>query len=171
LRYIIEGYLALTLESLTVMNKGLYWNTILNIEEALFAIITMIVCGFAPLTITVYFIINFTQFRNQEFLKRFSSVIKDFNYRNKWSAMFISIFCYRRLVMTLIIVFLPSHPYAQIQLITLSCVLVVIIFGYSNVYKTSKNTLLEFFNEATILVCCYHMFCFTDFVEDPTIRY
>jgi hypothetical protein len=73
--------------------------------------------------------------------------------------------------MSLIIVFLPAYPYAQVQLITLSCVFVVIFFGYSNVYKTSKNSLLEFFNEATILVCCYHMSCFTDFVDDPKIRY
>jgi hypothetical protein len=73
--------------------------------------------------------------------------------------------------LSLLIVFLPSYPYSQIQLITLSCVLVVIILGYSNAYQTSKNTLLEFFNEATILLCCYHMFCFTDFVDDPTVRY
>ena len=29
-KYIIEGYLALTLESLTLMNKGLDWTTALN---------------------------------------------------------------------------------------------------------------------------------------------
>ena len=29
-KYIIEGYLALTLESLTLMNKGLDWTTTLN---------------------------------------------------------------------------------------------------------------------------------------------
>jgi hypothetical protein len=73
--------------------------------------------------------------------------------------------------MSLIIVFLPAYPYAQVQLITLSCVFVVIFFGYSNVYQTSRNSILEFFNEATILLCCYHMFCFTDFVDDPTVRY
>jgi valyl-tRNA synthetase len=40
----------------------------------------MIVCGIAPLVITVYFIIYFTQFRNKKFLQRFSSVIEELNY-------------------------------------------------------------------------------------------
>jgi hypothetical protein len=31
--------------------------------------------------------------------------------------------------------------------------------------------MLEFFNEATILLCCYHIFCFTNFVDDPIMRY
>jgi hypothetical protein len=60
----MEGYLTLTLESLTLINKGLDWSTGLNIKQALFAIFTMIVCGIAPLAITLYFIVNFTQFRN-----------------------------------------------------------------------------------------------------------
>jgi hypothetical protein len=34
-----------------------------------------------------------------------------------------------------------------------------------------RNRVLEFFNEAIILLCCYHTFCFTDFVDDPIIRY
>jgi hypothetical protein len=63
------------------MNKGLNWNTNLNIEEAVFVIITMIVCGIAPLAMTVYFIIKFSQFKNKKFLQRFGSIIEDFNYR------------------------------------------------------------------------------------------
>jgi hypothetical protein len=102
---------------------------------------------------------------------RFSSVIGDYNYREKMSSMFISIFCYRRLVEVVLIVFLPSYPYAQVQLMTLSSVLVVIMFGYSNVYLMFRNRILEFFNEAIILFCCYHTFCFTDFVDDPIMRY
>ena len=106
-KFIIEGYIELTLESLILMKKGLNWSTNLDREEAVFVIITMMVCGIAPLAMTVYFIINFTQFRNKIFLKRFSSVIGEFNYRSKWSSIVISIFCYRRLVMSLLIVFLP----------------------------------------------------------------
>ncbi len=34
-----------------------------------------------------------------------------------------------------------------------------------------KSGRTKFFNEATILMSCYHMFCFTDFVDDPTMRY
>ena len=110
-------------------------------------------------------------FRNKKFLRRFGSLVGDFNYRSKWSSMYIFIFCYRRLILVFLIVFLPTHPYAQVQLVTLKCGFLVIFFGYLNVYQTSKNRILEFFNETTIMLCCYHMFCFTDFVDDPTVRY
>jgi hypothetical protein len=45
------------------------------------------------------------------------------------------------------------------------------MFGHSNVYLMLRNRVLEFFNEAIILICCYHTFCFTDFVDDPIMRY
>jgi hypothetical protein len=154
-----------------IINNGLDWSTGLNRNQALFSITTMIVTSIAPLAMSFYFTIRFNLFRKKDFLLRFSSVIGDFNYRQKISSIFISIFCYRRLIMSLLIVFLPSYPYAQAQLMTLSCAVVIILYGYSNVYQTPKMRKLEFFNEATILLCCYHIFCFTDFVDDPTMRY
>ena len=30
---------------------------------------------------------------------------------------------------------------------------------------------MEFFNETTIMLCCYHLFLFTDFVPSPETRY
>jgi hypothetical protein len=59
-RYIIEGYLAFTLESLTLMNKGLDWSNALNVKQDLFAIISLTFCGFVPLAMTLFFIRNFT---------------------------------------------------------------------------------------------------------------
>jgi hypothetical protein len=68
LKFIIEGYLALTLESLKLMNKGFSWGTDLNKKENLFAIAAMSVCGFAPLIMTVCFIFHFSSLRKKEFL-------------------------------------------------------------------------------------------------------
>lgn len=53
----------------------------------------------------------------------------------------------------------------------LTCMLVIILFGYSNVYFLPNDRRLEFFNEATILLCVYHCFVFTDFVAEPETRY
>ena len=47
----------------------------------------------------------------------------------------------------------------------------IIFFGYSNVYKMKKMRRLEFFNEVSIMLCIYHSFLFTDYVDDPLIRY
>lgn len=34
-----------------------------------------------------------------------------------------------------------------------------------------RDRQLEFFNEASILLCVYHLYLFTDFVDNPIIRY
>ena len=104
-------------------------------------------------------------------MSKFNSIIGDFNYRYWLSASFISIFCYRRLIEVLLILFMDSYPYAQVQFMTLSCIFVVILFGYSNTYRMSSARRLEFFNEATIMLCCYHLFLFTDYIDDPELRY
>ncbi len=54
---------------------------------------------------------------------------------------------------------------------TFKCILVVIAFGYSLPYHLKRDQKLEYFNEATILLCVYHEFLFTDFVDDADIRY
>ena len=121
------------------MHQGLDWSNGMNITQAIFAIVTMIICGAAPAGMTFFFTIKIQQFRDKVFLSRFGSIIGDFNFREKMSSVFISIFCYRRLIEVLLIVFVSSYPYAQVQLMTLSCVLAVILFGYSNTYRMSRN--------------------------------
>jgi hypothetical protein len=117
------------------MSHGLDWSNDINRAQALFAIFTMIICGVAPIGMTFFFTIRIQQFRDKVFLSRFGSVIGDFNFREKMSSVFISIFCYRRLIEVVLIVFVSSYPYAQVQLMTLSCVFATILFGYSNAYR------------------------------------
>jgi hypothetical protein len=47
----------------------------------------------------------------------------------------------------------------------------IIFFGYCNVYKMKEMRRLEFYNEFSIMLCIYHSFLFTDYVDDPLIRY
>jgi hypothetical protein len=75
----MEGYIALTLLSLTHLSKDLNWSTDLGIKQNLFAIVTIIVCAIAPIGMTFFFTKNFSQFRDKNFLLRFSSVIGEFN--------------------------------------------------------------------------------------------
>jgi hypothetical protein len=48
---------------------------------------------------------------------------------------------------------------------------VVILFGSINTYTLPRDRRLEYFNEATIMLCVYHYYVFTDFVSDPVARY
>jgi hypothetical protein len=55
---------------------------------------------------------------------------------------------------------------------TISCLTVIIIFGYSQSMNEARDRRLEFFNEATIMCCVYHCIIFTpSYVDDPTVRY
>lgn len=47
----------------------------------------------------------------------------------------------------------------------------MILLGHSNSFWLPSDRRLEFFNEATIMLCVYHCFLLTDFVDDPETRY
>ena len=47
----------------------------------------------------------------------------------------------------------------------------VILIGVSEPFSEKRACFMEFFNEATIMLCCYHLFLFTDFVPSPETRY
>jgi len=52
-----------------------------------------------------------------------------------------------------------------------TCSVVLILFGESRSMNLALDRRIEYFNEATILICTYHLFIFTDFVQDPEPRY
>ncbi len=54
---------------------------------------------------------------------------------------------------------------------TYSCVAVIILFGYSNVFYLPFDRRLELFNEYTVLMCVYNCFLFTEFVPSPGTRF
>jgi hypothetical protein len=56
LRYFIESYFSLSQHSLMLVRSGLNWSNHLNREQAIFAILTLVVCAVAPLVMTVFFI-------------------------------------------------------------------------------------------------------------------
>lgn len=57
------------------------------------------------------------------------------------------------------------------MLMTQTSVVVIIVFGYSNVFYRKKDSHLEFFNEFITLCCVYHYYLFTEFVPNPEVRY
>ena len=49
--------------------------------------------------------------------------------------------------------------------------LVVIVFAYSSVFRRRYYTLNEYFDQFTIMLCTCNYSLFTDYVEDPLMRY
>lgn len=167
LRYIMESYINLTLTTLTFIATTDYWSDNFKITETLFSFVVMFVCVVAPAVISLYFACNIKKFLIPSFKRRFDAVIKNWNWRSAWCSLYFSIFCYRRLIEVILIVFLQNYAFAQLQLMTFSSVMVIITFGSSDAFRLPRDRRLEYFNETTILWCIYHFFCFTDFVEVP----
>jgi len=71
----------------------------------------------------------------------------------------------------LLIVLLGNLPWLQVQLMAFCGMIVVIMFGASQPLKSKTNRRMEFFNESLIMICVYHLFVFTHFVDDPLTRY
>ena len=71
----------------------------------------------------------------------------------------------------MLIVFAGKFTYLQIIVMTYNCLFVVIIFSYKVTFNLSRDQMLEYFNEATILICVYHLFIFTDYVDNVNARF
>jgi hypothetical protein len=104
--YIMESYILLTHKSLISISNGLGWSSWVSTIQSLFSIFTLTICIFAPALMTLYFKVNYKKFRFKTFKLRFASVTSNLNWRVSYSSNFISIFCYRRLVEVLIILYL-----------------------------------------------------------------
>lgn len=74
----------------------------------------LLICTLAPVAMTVYFRRNHKRFRQKAFVKRFGEVVNNLNFRDKNATNYFVIFCYRRLFLVALIVFLQDYPYAQI---------------------------------------------------------
>lgn len=92
------------------------------------------------------------------------------NFRNKFAPLFSSLFCYRRLWQACTIVFLAGHLSLQVSLMTLQLLVAQSVFGYMSVYQNRSLRILEYVNEWSLVICAYHYYCFTDFVDDPILR-
>ena len=94
-------------------------------------IVQLIVYGFGPLALTVYLRRNFDKFRLTTFKSQFNEVIEALSYRRVSSNNLFLVFCYRRLILVILIVLMRDFTYAQIQLQVFTTQTVIIIVGLS----------------------------------------
>ncbi len=132
---VIEGYTVMSLQTIEKLADSTY-DTSLLISENVFSILLLTAIILAPLLMIVYFILNHGKFRQKLFMRRFNLVMGELNFRNRFSPVFISLFCYRRLFQALLIVFVAQYPSLQVQSMTLQLIMVVMIFGHISAYRT-----------------------------------
>ena len=105
LRYFMEGYMALSLNSMLDMVQGLDWSTHFARLTSLFTWVILALVFLVPVFLTIFFRWKFSMFNDPEFFDKFKEIISDLSYRSKYSSYFILIYCYRRLAQICLIVF------------------------------------------------------------------
>jgi hypothetical protein len=78
----------------------------------LFSIVSLAVYFIVPGIVSAYLILKIKLFRNDLFIKRFGGIMKTYNFRSNMSGIFFALFCYRRLIQVILIVFLENYPWA-----------------------------------------------------------
>ena len=171
LQIFMESYIEVVYSSITSLTLGLEWTTGADKMQSLYVVGSVVVYLTLPAFVSLFLVRSIRKFRDKRFLKKYSSTIKDLSFRRRFSGLFYALFCYRRLVQVLLIVFLAHRHYFQVQLMPLGTLCVIMVLGQIEPFQLPLFRRLEYFNEACILVCCYHYFLFTDFVADPQVRY
>ena len=90
----------------------------------------------------------------------------------KDSIINFSIFFYmRRILLALTVVMLRWILVGQFFIFVMTSVFQVIFIGLIKPMKNLSQNNREIFNEVITIMLYYHVFCFTDFIIDPTIRF
>lgn len=170
LRYWIESYISICLAYVSWYSLPRKWEKGVDYSINIFCLSHLFVYMLSPYLFQRFLNRNFERFKERSFRRKFHEVIIKLNYREKSSTNFFLVFCYRRLLLTVFIVFLTKTPALQIAFQLYVIIGVFIVMGMSNVYRWRFDRVLEYFNEVCILLCCYVYFLFTDFVPDPLLR-
>ena len=79
--------------------------------QSLFSLVFFIIYVTVPFIMTVLFVIKFKHFREKDFIIKYGGVTNDLSFRNKFSPLFILLFCLRRLSIAICNSILGDYPF------------------------------------------------------------
>ena len=99
------------------------------------------------------------------------SLYSELKKERKMALLYNGLFVLRRLMFAYMAVFLGNYPFLQIQGLAIQSISILMYLSYTKPFKDKLSNILEMFNEICILILSYHLFYFTDYVEDPLLKY
>ncbi|CDW89271.1 UNKNOWN [Stylonychia lemnae] len=90
---------------------------------------------------------------------------------SKLALNYQSIFLGRRIYTAIILVLIYDYPVQQIQLLMISSLINLYYLILVKPFETKGQNILEIFNEICIVICIYHIIVFSDFTDDPYLKY
>lgn len=170
MRVYLETYLPNSLQQFQLIQEGYKWTSFMHVILNLSQIFNTILTCLAPVVIYFYFRSQYEHFREQEFRARFGDSTDILNHRNNSASVYFLVFCFKRLMLVLLIVF-GSTTYLQVLGTIYTVQTCVIVQGWANPFRYRGYRYLEMFNDVTTLIWCYFLFTMTDFVPNPDTRY
>lgn len=101
---------------------------------------------------------------------RIGSVYLELRVNSKAALLYNVLYMLRRLLFAVIATALEEHPVAQVGLLVFHCVLLLIYDVLVRPFEQPVLNRLEIFNELCILAAAYHLYAFTDNVDDPLVQ-
>ena len=93
------------------------------------------------------------------------------NFEQKKNLLFFPvIFFLRRIMFVTIVVSVRSVFWVQVASLNFMALGIIIFVMWSRPLETKQLNFFETFNECTLLVMTYHLWCFSDFVKEPETR-
>ena len=114
LQMFLESYIEVTFSALTVINLGLSWDNTFDTMRSLVAILSITLYSVLPFIVSSYFFMKFNKFGDKNFHKKYKETIEKLNQRTRFSGVFFAMFCYRRLLLVINIMYIGQHNYFQI---------------------------------------------------------
>ena len=167
LRFFLEGYLDFTI--CTFINVSIMkFGQTSEIVNAVVSLFLLIVCLILPIFVLLFLSFQRAKLAEEFFEQRFGSLYEGIHHRKKIVLFYTFCFLIRRLVFSASCVFITDFATIQLQLYCLCSLFNIIILGYVRPFTAMNH--LELYNECTILVISYHLFTFTDFVDNESDR-
>ena len=179
MRFIIESYMEILLA--TSINIAL-WKDSEYVGVSFsnyFTIVFFIIAVGLPIWVIIFFLFNINRWDDEEFEERHGAVLEgsriEYNSKEQGEAWIAIIhpclMLLRRIGFVFTVVFQPEFTWLQLAV---TFMFIQIMWNFIIYFYPMEDTFtnrMEIFAEITNMMLMYHVFLFTDFVGDPTMRY
>ena len=170
LRFFLEAFLELSLCSFINLNN-------ISMVDSGSILSTVLSCLWVTLIFVfpiIYVKLIFSPERNLEnstTVIKIGTLFEGLKLYSPAALLYPLVFCYRRVIFALCIVFQSKHPSFQISICFIQQVFVLLYLVYVRPFYHNKRNQIEIFNEIGIVFCLYSLIPLTDVVDDSDIKF
>ena len=165
IRSFLEAYLKFSISTMIALDS-ISFNSKEGIINGSMALGLGLIVSLTPLLVYLFLKKYHKNLQEADFKPRFETLYLNVNTEIHNSILMMTLFIIRRLIFAMNIVFLNGYPVCQLYLQFLCCFMMLIFFILIKPLNMKYLNIMELFNEVTLLICSYYLFCFTSFIPD-----